>query len=381
GVMGLYDGPGSTAEVARVLGARVVLVVDAGAMAASAAAVVRGFESLDRRIDVAAVILNRVGSEGHYRMLREAIDRHCRARVMGYLPPDSALVVPERPLGLIPAGERGGAGELARRLVGHMERTVDLEALLRMARRSAAGAARPRRRGAMRPGNSEMTRPLPWGAARERRLPGSSAAGPGILPACRIAVARDEAFCFYYEDNLDLLRSLGADLAFFSPLRDRRLPRGSGAVYFGGGFPERFEKRLRASPLAAELQRVPVYAECGGLMFLAMIGLVPGRIEMTGRLQHFGYVEAVGLGSFLVRRGERVRGHEFHFSRWTGEGRRPVWRVRQTLTGQERAEGFASDRIHASYVHVHFAACPWMAKRLVEAAKPSSSEGEERSLS
>ncbi|HEX4147973.1 MAG TPA: hypothetical protein VHY20_03255, partial [Pirellulales bacterium] len=201
--------------------------------------------------------------------------------------------------------------------------------------------------------------------------------------ACRIAVARDEAFCFYYEDNLDLLRSYGAELVFFSPLADRQLPAGVGAVYVGGGFPELFEERLRGNAvagqtsadnstadtyLADQLRELPIYAECGGLMYLAMLGLIPGRVSMHERLQHFGYCEAAGAGSFLVRPGETLRGHEFHYSSWDGEGQSPAFTARRRRTGSERPEGYAAGQIHASYVHVHFHACPWLARRFVRAA-------------
>jgi cobyrinic acid a,c-diamide synthase len=344
GVMGLFDGPGSTAEMARLLKAPVVLVVDGHGMAGSAAAVVRGFEMLERGVQVAGVILNRISSAGHFDLLREAIERRCRARVLGYLGKDDRLRLPERHLGLVPAHQSGRIGALADHLVEHLERTVALDAVLALASEC---------------GGDDTTSSLD-GPAPPRTI-------------ARIAVARDEAFCFYYEDNLDLLRSYGAELVFFSPLVDRHLPAGVGGVYFGGGFPELFDKELRTSPLAAELADLPVYAECGGLMFLSMIGMIPGQVTMTDRLQNFGYCEAEGQGSFLVREGEKVRGHEFHYSTWDGEGKdgegqSPALLVRRRRTGSERREGYASGLIHASYVHVHFHGCPWMARRFVRAA-------------
>lgn len=357
GVMGLFDGPGSTAELARLLRAPVILVVDAGGMAGSVAAVVRGFESLERGVRLAGVILNRVAGESHYQLLREAIQRHCRATVLGYLPKDDALHMPERHLGLVPAQQIGRVNELADRLVQQIERTVDLNALL-----AVAGTA----------------------AARAEQAP------PAISgePVARIAVARDEAFCFYYEDNLDLLRAFGAELVFFSPLAGEEPPANVGAVYFGGGFPELFAERLQSHPVAEALRRLPIYAECGGLMYLAMLGLIPGRVTMTDRLQNFGYCEASGIGSaatestavsstpagtpsagsWLLRPGETVRGHEFHYSRWDGEGMSPACAARRRRTGTERPEGYADSRIHASYVHVHFHGCPWFARRFVRTA-------------
>lgn len=336
GVMGLYDGPGSTAELARLLKAPVVLVVDAHAMAGSAAAIVRGFETLERGVHVAGVILNRVSGAGHFELLKAAIEARCRARVLGFVPKDDALRMPERRLGLVPAQERGRIDELADRLVAHLERTVDLDAVL------------------------ELARTAPTLPRYEQTATGNA--------TVRIAVALDDAFCFYYEDNLDLLRECGAELVFFSPLADRRLPDGVGGVYFGGGFPELFEEQLRASPLAGELSGMPIYAECGGLMFLSMIGVIPGKVTMTDRLQHFGYCEAEGRGSFLLRPGETVRGHEFHYSAWEGEGASPAILARRRRTGSERPEGYAAGRVHASYVHIHFYGCPWLARRFVLAA-------------
>ena len=339
GVMGLFDGPGSTAELARLLKAPVVLVVDGHGMAGSAAAVVRGFEVLQRGVNVAGVIFNRISSAGHYQLLRQAVEAHCRARVFGYLPIDDQLRLPERHLGLVPAHEAGRIDSLADRLISHLEKTVDLDAVLQSSRHAPRAAT-----------EAPPTPPPPHN------------------PRARIAVARDDAFCFYYEDNLDLLRSLGAEIVFFSPLIDRHLPPDVGAVYFGGGFPELFDEQLHASPLAAELQGLPIYAECGGLMFLNMLGVVPGSVTMTDRLQHFGYCEAEGRGSFLIRPGETVRGHEFHYSHWDGEGQSPAVTARRRRTKSERPEGFAAGQIHASYVHVHFHGCPWLAKRLVDAA-------------
>ena len=336
GMMGLYDGPGSTAELARMLKTPVVLVVDGAGMADSAAAIVRGFSTFMRGVNVAGVILNRISGDGHYQLLRRAIERRCRVRALGFLPNDDALHLPERHLGLVPAHERERVDALSARLVEHLERSVDLDGVLEL-----AGSASPLP--ALKPAQSRPT-------------------------SCRIAVARDEAFCFYYEDNLDLLRSYGAELVFFSPLHDRQLPAGVSAVYFGGGFPELFEDRLRAGPLADQLRELPIYAECGGLMYLAMVGLIPGRVTMHDRLQHFGYCEAEGAGSFLVRPGETIRGHEFHYSSWDGEGLSPAYAASRRHTGSQRPEGYASGQIHASYVHVHFHACPWLAQRFVQAA-------------
>jgi cobyrinic acid a,c-diamide synthase len=318
GMMGLFDGApdgrGSTAELAKALGVPVVLVVDAHALAQSAGAVAHGFATYDPAVRLAGVIFNRVASAGHYAYLRRAV----RVPSLGWLAPGTPM--PERHLGLVPAAER--RSEPAS--VEH----VDLDRLLRLTKVPAPGGADP------------------------------PPAGP---PVARIGVARDEAFCFYYEDNLDRLREAGAEVVPFSPLR-RELPEVD-AVYLGGGFPE--AHRVPAHPRLRDAVRsgMPVYAECGGLMYLVGQGLLPGRIEMTGRLQDFGYVRArAERDTVVLARGRGVRGHEFHYSRWVRPAVPAAYRV------GPRAEGYARRNIHASYVHLHFGGAPECAVRLVQSA-------------
>jgi cobyrinic acid a,c-diamide synthase len=304
GVMGLYDG--ATAEVARRLGLPVVLVVDVWAMGASAGALVRGF-------DPDAVIFNRVAGPGHYAICRAAT----RAPVLGYLAADPGIELPERHLGL--ALER-------RKALPRVKVEVDLDALLRLGRRRIV--PRPRR----------------------------------AVPArATIAVARDEAFSFYYQENLEILQERGARLRFFSPLRSE-MPDAD-ALYLGGGFPELHRTRPHRALRAAVRAGMPTYAECGGLMYLVGQGLVPGRIEMTDRLRNFGYAEAVALrDTVAVRRGSRVRGHEYHHSRWTHGTVPAAWRV------GNRLEGYAVGNLHASYLHLHFGGAPECAVRFIQSA-------------
>lgn len=309
GVMGLYDGP--TEEVARRLGLPVVLVVDVWAMGASAGALVRGF-----RPD--AVIFNRASGPGHYELCRRAT----RAPVLGWVRHDPAFRLPERHLGL--------ALE-ARGRIPAIEIEADLEALLRLGRRRARPAAAP-----------------------------APAAGGALVV---VGVARDEAFAFLYPENLEILEACGARLEFFSPLRGR-LPRRARALYLPGGYPELYRCRPHRPLREAVRAGMPVYAECGGLMYLVGQGLLPGRIEMTGRLWNFGYAEAeAARDTVLAPRGRRVRGHEYHQSRWRGRRGPAAWRV------GSRFEGYARGNLHASYVHVHFAGAPECAERFVESAR------------
>lgn len=337
GVMGLFDGriggAGSTAEVAKTLDLPVVLVVDAQGMAQSVGAIVHGFATYDSKVRSIGVIFNRVASKGHYEYLRTAV----QLPVLGWVERDEAMALPERHLGLIPARERKPDVE---RIAETVERHVDLERLLALSRIQTP------------PAQHEPIRPL----------------------HVRIGYALDEAFTFYYQENLDGLRLQGAKLVPFSPLHDATLPE-AGLLYFGGGFPEIYEDRLRANaPMVAAIRswEGPVYAECGGLMYLAMIGKIPGHIRMTDRLQNFGYAEAEALiDTPLLRAGETVRGHEFHYSTWDG----PANAYRVCKKGRERTEGYTNGNILATYVHVHFASHSMLARRLVAAAKEGISYG------
>jgi cobyrinic acid a,c-diamide synthase len=304
GVMGLYDG--ATVRVARGLRLPIVLVVDVWGMGASAGALVRGF-----RPD--AVIFNRVAGLGHYELCRQAT----KSPVLGYVPMNPAIALPERHLGL--------ALEKRKRLP-RVPLEVDLEALLRLGNRR------------VRP----WTRPVP-------------------RPLATIAVAQDDAFSFYYPENLELLEESGARLRPFSPLRGE-MPEAD-ALYLGGGFPELHHVRPNRRLREAVRSGMPVYAECGGLMYLVGQGLLPGRIRMTERLQNFGYAEAVALrDSVVVRRGQRVRGHEYHQSRWIHSGGPAAYRI------GSRRDGFALGNLHASYLHLHFGGAPECAERFVESA-------------
>jgi cobyrinic acid a,c-diamide synthase len=338
GVMGLFDGAldgkGSTAEVARVLGVPVILVVDARSMAQSAGALVHGFATYDPAVRLAGVIFNRVASEGHYEYLRKSV----RVPSLGWVAREPSIAMPERHLGLVPAGERKPDIE---KLADVVSRHIDLGRLRKLSR--LASPDRPGMR--------------------------------GRAVKATIGYALDEAFTFYYQDNLDQLRAEGAELVPFSPLRDPALPRVD-LLYFGGGFPEVFEETLRANTSMVQSVRQwrkLIYAECGGLMYLSMAGAIPGQIRMTDRLQNFGYAEATALvDTPLLKAGETVRGHEFHYSTWDGPAN--AYRVRKR--GKERVEGYASGNILASYVHVHFASKPSLARRLVAAAKEGRVHGD-----
>ncbi len=351
GVMGLFDGASgkgelaSTAHVAKLLDAPVILVVDAGAMARSVAAMVHGYATFDPGLRVAGVVCNRVGSPGHAAILREAL-APLGIPLLGTLPRDTALCSPSRHLGLVPVAERptearGMVADLGGRIGAH----IDLDAVLALAR----------------------TAPRVHCAAWVP-LPGCA---PGA-PRRRVAVAGGPAFSFVYTENLELLAAAGAEVAPLDPTRDEALPDGTRALYLGGGFPEAHAEALSANaPLRAAVAAFdgPVVAECGGLLYLCrqldglpMCGVLDAQAAMTDRLV-LGYREAEAASpSTLWRAGERLRGHEFHYSTVTpGAGAAPGWRL-------PRTEGFVTGRVHASYLHTHWAATPHVARRFLDAA-------------
>jgi cobyrinic acid a,c-diamide synthase len=364
GVMGLFDGHsptgerGSTAEVAKALGAPVVLVVDAGGMARSAAAMVQGYARFDPDLRVAGVIFNRVGSAGHFQLLKEALAADLpEVTALGWLPGDSSLHAPERHLGLIPASERSHVMPYLDAAADRVAAGVDMAALL-----SLAGEAPP--------------------------LPPSAPAIFGGEPQprrCRIALAQDEAFHFYYQDGLDLLEHLGAELVPFRPTVDQTLPPDCDLIYIGGGFPEVYRERLAANASLMHAIRdahgtgMPIYAECGGLMYLTreivgfdgsaspMLGLLPSTARMQRRLVALGYSETTMLQDTLLGpAGTKVRGHVFHYSMLDQPPADPAMAC--AYRGATRREGFAGPNLLASYVHVHFAANPHAAEQLVARA-------------
>jgi cobyrinic acid a,c-diamide synthase len=358
GVMGLFDGASgrgelaSTAHVAKLLQAPVLLVVDAASMARSAAAIVHGYRTFDPDVDIAGVVLNKVGSDHHVELLREAIEP-LGVPVVGALRRDERVAAPERHLGLVPAGEREGRTRSAIDALGEaVEAHVDLDGVLALARSA------------------------PW-----LTVPPWSPAGGVVDGAATIAIARGPAFSFHYEENLELLRAAGAQLAPFDPLRDDSLPPGAGALMLAGGFPEIFGEELSANaPLREQVAAFarsgrPVLAECGGLLYLceqldglAMCGAIPASARMAGRLS-IGYREAKAVcQSALWGAGDTVRGHEFHYSavQPLDGADAAAWVL--AARGRTEPEGFVVGAIHASFLHVHWGAFPGAARRLVEAA-------------
>jgi cobyrinic acid a,c-diamide synthase len=383
GVMGLFDGhrdgvtPSSTAEVAKLLRAPVVLVVDASRMAASVGALVLGFATYDPDVRVAGVILNRWNPRRSRDAVQAAVER-AGVEVLGYVPAAEHLELPSRHLGLVVADELSAEVEAVMdRLAAHVEEHVDVDRVLALAAEAAATPAPARASAAPAPAAPQTAAPA---AAVSEVVPAPRAAAPaGPASGPRIAVAWDDAFAFYYADNLELLRDHGAELIRFSPLTAAELPVCDG-LYLGGGYPELHARELSANVelrrrlAAAVAAGLPVYAECGGLLYLCrsledldgrtwpLVGAVPGRATMHGRLQGMGYREARLAGdSLLGPAGVRVRGHEFHYSTCELENER-----HPAYVHDGEPEGYAAGDLFASYIHLHFAGCSALLEHWLE---------------
>ncbi|MFF0380968.1 cobyrinate a,c-diamide synthase [Streptomyces sp. NPDC004286] len=380
GVMGLYDGAAgqgelaSTAQVAKLLRAPVVLVVDASSQSRSVAALVHGFASWDAGVRIGGVILNKVGSPRHEALLREALDE-AGVPVLGALRRASQVETPSRHLGLVPVAERGADAVSAVAAMGaQVAAGCDLDALMALAR----GA------GALSGGG--------WSAAEALSLPTHD--HPSRLAEKReddknavrqrpvIALAGGPAFTFSYAEHAELLDAAGAEVVTFDPLRDERLPEGTRGLVIGGGFPEVYASELGANEVLRKeiaslaLSGAPVAAECAGLLYLCreldgipMCGVLDADARMGERLT-LGYRDAVAVGdSVLAVAGTRMRGHEFHRTVVEpGAGEAPAWGV---VAPARRVEGFVQGGVHASYLHTHWASEPGVARRFTERCRTS----------
>ncbi len=365
GMMGLYDGrsgstnEGSTAQMAQQLGLPVILVVDASAMARSAAAMILGYRLFDRKTKVIGVIFNRVGGAGHLQYLREALKSLPGFECFGGIPMDERIRIPERHLGLTVAREGFTDQRFVNQLGRLIEDHLDLDRLLGGTRTKIAALV-----------EAATTEPS------DDKVP--------------IAVAVDQAFCFYYPDNLELLGASGAKLKFFSSIADRALPHGVKGIYLGGGYPELYAKELsRNRPMRTAIKAFieaggPVFAECGGLMYLTaaltdcakkeypMVGAYPFKARMLPRLRALGYREVVSAKKTFVARREKIRGHEFHYSEIDSFSGAKAIDAAYFIEGPGKTklrEGYRYKNCLASYVHLHFGSNPEFARNFVAACR------------
>ena len=365
GMLGLFDGrggntDGSTADVARIIKAPVVLVIDVNVMTESAAAVALGFKTFAESPRIAGVLLNNVRSDSHRRRAEDAIWDIAKLPVLGALRAMPQLDIPQREHGLLPVTENKEWDRMIGVLSETIERDVDLDLLLRIANKA------------------ELVPLVP-----KKVFQGKPDAGRTV----RLAVAYDDAFNFYYPENLELLEEHGAKVVPFSPLEDDHLPQDAAGIYLGGGFPEIFVEPLAKNRSMAEsIQRayrsgIPIYAECGGLMYLGrslrtdsgaierMAGVIPVDVEMDGEIHRFGYRQLLTLeDSILSSRGQFYRGHEFHWSRITGHNGdlKPAYQMQNAEGDVIGYEGFVAPNLLASYVHLHFGQNPVLVDKFVQ---------------
>lgn len=361
GVMGLYDGKspladaGSTAEISQITNSPVILIINAASMARSAAAIVKGFQELNKETQIVGVIANQLGSKGHFDIVKAAIEQECHIPVIGYLLKGAVEPLPSRHLGLIPAIERGELDEYFSALAQKVEETIDLDQLL-----SITNA----------PALSEASAIFEKSNAQE----------------VHIAVAKDAAFNFYYQENLELLEAAGAVLHYFSPLANEPVPQKAQGLYIGGGFPEEFADQLACNTVANESIRdairkgLPTLAECGGFMYcteaivtrsgkrVPMLGLIQGEVVMQEQRAALGYREITGMaGNFLIGEEEEAKGHEFHYSTYEGAHTSPAYYTKSRFRSQQ--EGYLHGNLVAGYTHFHFASNPKLAENWVKACK------------
>jgi cobyrinic acid a,c-diamide synthase len=416
GVMGLYDGSdwhderGSTAQIAKLLNAPVLLVLDISGSARSAAAAVLGYKNFDPAVAIRGVVLNFAGSQGHAQGCAEAIAHATALPMMGWLPRKLQLRVPERHLGLVPGGEQVDSDALISEMAAAVSERFDVASVVSVAKQAAGGGVGETApvptgasaRDATGGGDTSvrLSAAVDGGDTNDTATPATSDDASGATrhaerrtPRPIIADARDEAFCFYSPENLELLIEEGATIEFFSPLRGERPGANAAGVYLGGGYPELHGPALASNTgLWTALRDLhatdaPIYAECGGFMVLTegladseghnwpMAGMLPGFARMSGKLAALGYRHATALrANLLAQPGDSLRGHEFRYSSWVCDtnavNRTAAWQVRGTR-GDTPVDviGYAQGNLLASYLHVHFGQRRELATRFVQRLK------------
>lgn len=370
GVMGLYDGFGldidncTSSYTSKILKAPVILIIDGSGMATSAAAMVKGYMELDKSVDIQGVIINKLGSKSHYEMIKSAIERYTDAQVLGYLPKNLDFSLPSRHLGLIPSLEMDELNQKFEDLGKIVEEHIDIDKIIEISQKE------------WEPCKKEIDLPR--------------------FDDITVAIAYDKSFNFYYWDSLDLLEDMGAKIVRFSPLEDTKLPE-CDCIYIGGGFPEIFGKELeangeirRALKMAHE-KNIPIYAECGGLMYLGeklvgtdgqeyeMLGLLKGKSIMTKRLKRFGYSQGIAkFDTVISKKGQLVRGHEFHHSDFETD-ETAAYEIEKNRDGKVLKQwegGFAKENLLGTYLHTHFYSNMSIASNFLELARRQKKERE-----
>ncbi len=359
GVRGLYEGispikdVGNTASIAKALNSPVILILNSRSLVKSAAAVVLGFKTLDPQIRIEGIILNQVKNKAHYLKTKEAVETFTDTPVIGGIPRDEKLTVEERHLGLVPAVERENLYSFIEKWSQAVQENIDLEALLNIMHNA---------------GKIPSHREILWRKVK--------------APRVKIGVAWDEVFTFYYPENIESLEDNNAHIVPFSPYHDEELPDVD-ALYIGGGYPEVFSKELesnhsmRQSIKKFHLEKHPIYAECGGLIYLMksvnqhqMCGVFPYTADMRSKVQGLSYVIAkTQEDNIISQKGEIIRGHEFHYSCINIS--HPAKFAFQILRGKgimNTNDGIMDNNTLASYVHTHTASYPTFASNFIQHA-------------
>ncbi|MCK5215997.1 MAG: cobyrinate a,c-diamide synthase [Candidatus Omnitrophica bacterium] len=371
GVMGLYDGigqqaqTGSTAHASKILKAPVVLIIDCGKMSGSAGAVALGYKKFDSKVRISGCILNKIASPSHYKIAKQSVEQKSGIEVLGYFPKNAPISMSERHLGLTPVQEVTNK-RIYKKITKLVEQHIDIDRLITIAKSADA---------------------LPCFRKTIYRK-------PLVKKEVSIAVARDKCFHFYYQDNLDILEHYGAWLKYFSPLKSKSLPKGVSGVYIGGGFPEKFaeelagNKDLRADIKLKSRQGMPVYGECGGLMYLMrelqtadkksfpMVGIFSGKTKMGKGLRMFGYYDVTCVQSnILCVKNSVTKGHVFHWS-YLLQLPKNIPRVfKLQRRGKTSHDGYIKNNTLASYLHVHFGTNTDFASRFVEQCRDYKRKG------
>lgn len=371
GSMGLYDGldlegSSSTAEIAKITQSPVLLIIDATRMTRSTAAMVMGYQHFDPEVKIVGIVLNKVARPRHEKMAREAIEKFCGIPVVGAIPKDAGLEIPDRHLGLVTQGEMAETKQFLNYLADVICEHTDLNKILELAQSAPK-----------LPGE---------GTVGLNRFTAQTAKSKSIKP--RIGVLQDQAFSFYYPENLESLASFGAELFPIDSLKDKELPSDLDGLYIGGGFPEIFAEELeKNAPLRNEIRQsaeegLPIYAECGGLMYLGrtlqngekkyhMVGLLPLDTQMEKKPQGHGYTRMSPCdGNLWFDRGQEIRGHEFHNSKviQLDPSLRYAFTVQKGFGIDGQHDGICYKNVLAAYNHIHALGCPGWAERFVQLA-------------
>ncbi len=362
GVMGLFDGfsgvndRGSSAEIAKWLQLPVILIVNAKSMARSVAAIVYGFEKFDSKLNIVGIIFNNVSSENHFSYLEESVKKYCSAKVLGFFKKGDFPEISSRHLGLVTADENENFKKYKEKLAEIVKNRINVEELLKITKYTS------------------------------QKIETRKSLNKNI----KIAVAKDKAFSFYYYDNIRLLKEYGAEILYFSPLNDEKLPKNIDAIYLGGGYPEVFAEKLSKNRnIIKEIKEFSnsggiIYAECGGFIYLTkgvcdfngkffpLVGVFDDSAVMEKSLRALGYAEVIlNEDSFFGKKGTKIRGHEFHYSylKNSGKNLNKVYTVKMRKIPDGKLEGYLYKNTLGSYIHLHFGSNEKIVENLIYSIK------------